>query len=201
MVFPVLFIIIFTWIRSLYGETEESRLYTYEYQPEDFRSCVPFEAPLSKIVYSPQSSWIEIFLQTVLNEDETLEFEAFADANAMDVALNSYQSRKLIGIEFEDSLNETVDRPNILRYKLRYPGMYSDNSLSYCFQPLQNLLEKGFINTFDGAIIPDIFLKQFRYSRSFQDDFTSVLKFLLPVVLIFSTYYTVTKIIKVKTLR
>lgn len=91
----------------------------------------------------------------------------------------------------------STSRPNILRYDLRYPDFFFDGILPRCFTFVQNQLEKAFISIFHETNISDINLTSFGYSRSTKDDFIILMKTLLPIVLIFSTFYTATQIIKV----
>lgn len=60
-----------------------------------------------------------------------------------------------------------------------------------------NDLETSFIDTFGPQTLPKVSLKSFSYRESVEDSLTIALKILLPVFLIFSTFYTANNIIKV----
>lgn len=112
VIFPVLFVIVFTWIRSTFRD-DASTLSTYNYPLEPFTSCYAYDRPLTKIAYSPKSVWVEEFLTTSLTENsiDVLEFESFDSAQTLDHYLVSQQPRNVLGIEFDDSL--TVNATNI----------------------------------------------------------------------------------------
>lgn len=60
-----------------------------------------------------------------------------------------------------------------------------------------NDLENSFIDTFAPENKPDVTLKSFHYVESVEDSLTIAFKILLPVFIIFSTFYTANNIIKV----
>lgn len=90
------------------------------------------------------------------------------------------------------------DRPVVLKYTLRMNAAFYD-SLDFCFNPIQNQLERSFIQTFSPDSIPEITLGTFNYFRTLEDAMNDILKFLLPLVLIITTFYTANNIIKVST--
>lgn len=63
---------------------------------------------------------------------------------------------------------------------------------------MQNQLDKSFINIIvNETSVPEFNLTSFRYYKSTSEEFTYWLKILLPLVLVFATFYTATKIVKV----
>lgn len=62
---------------------------------------------------------------------------------------------------------------------------------------MQNHLDKSFIGIFNETNVPEFNLRSFGYYRSATDEFVYWLKIFLPLVLVFATFYTATKIIKV----
>lgn len=66
-----------------------------------------------------------------------------------------------------------------------------------CFQSVQNQLDRTFIGMFNETEIPEIHLRTFGYRRSYTDEFIDYLKILLPLLLVFSNFFAVTKIVKV----
>lgn len=105
LIFPVLLVILFTWIKKEFTQGyEASKIDTYESSVFRSRSCV------TKIGYSPASPWIDSFLKSIyIGEDVYVELESFANAAELDRFLNPergpWTSRdRVMGIEFDDSL-------------------------------------------------------------------------------------------------
>lgn len=65
-----------------------------------------------------------------------------------------------------------------------------------CFSQFQYDIDKSFIELFSSNY-PEVRSASFSYWPSIHDQFTAILKFVLPLVLIFSTFYAVNNIIKV----
>lgn len=106
VILPVFFVIVFTCIRSTFRQ-DASSVYGYDAQLNDYWRCYLFDDPLSKIVYSPKSAWVEEYLNIAFNDflmELELEFESFDSAQTLDNYLNSVQPRNVLGIEFDDSL-------------------------------------------------------------------------------------------------
>jgi hypothetical protein len=59
-----------------------------------------------KIVYSPESLWLDEFLQSVFENDENIEIEAYESSKVLDEFFAEPRSsfEFLVGIEFDDSL-------------------------------------------------------------------------------------------------
>lgn len=107
LIFPVLLVILFTWVKKqyTYGSNDLSSISAYEESPVPTNSCRIFNIHPTKIVVSPTSPWIEQFVQSVLNGEERLEFVAYENAEALDFFLvNKLPEEIVYGIEFEDSL-------------------------------------------------------------------------------------------------
>ena len=105
IIFPTLLIILFTFVKKLYGQSEESYLEVLEENPESATSCINRSFGSPKIAFSPSSPWIEGILQTVFNGSETIELQGFTNSEALDSYLRgSTQENFVLGIEFEDLL-------------------------------------------------------------------------------------------------
>lgn len=102
VILPAIFVIIFTWARSLYNQ-DESSIYSSNFELAPVSSCYTFDQPLGKIAYSPNSAWIDEFLKIAFAE-ASLEFESFDSARSLDDYLQIQQPRNVVGIEFDDSL-------------------------------------------------------------------------------------------------
>lgn len=98
-------------LRWQYGRDEEpSRLAVYESPVGLFNICVIDDAATTKIVFSPASPWLEKFVQSVFNEDDALEIEAFANADDLGGFLDHLPQRSIFGIEFDDLLSVEYQR-------------------------------------------------------------------------------------------
>lgn len=76
------------------------------------------------------------------------------------------------------------------------PEWSENRYLHFCFDQFQAALEKQFLNFFN-PVYPEIMGAGFYYRASIHDQFTEILKSILPIVLIFATFYAVNNIIKV----
>ena len=76
---------------------------------------------------------------------------------------------------------------------------YIINRLDFCFAAIQSDLNQAFIKSFVPENLPNLdVVNFFDYSESAVDSFTSVLKGILPFIIIFSAFFSANKIIKVK---
>lgn len=107
LVFPVAFVIFFTWNKSQFGKDEASSVTHYEYEYQDWRNCLISSGSIATVYYSPQSPWIDGFLGTLFNSRGDIEIHGFDNADALDRMLANSgltNEEEYIGIEFEDSL-------------------------------------------------------------------------------------------------
>lgn len=110
LIFPVLLVILFTWVKKqyTYGSSDLSYISAYEQPLQPTNSCRIMNSYPTKIVMSPASPWLEQFVQSVLNGEERekrLEFVAYDNAEALDFFLvNKLPEESVYGIGFEDSL-------------------------------------------------------------------------------------------------
>lgn len=106
LVFPVAFVIFFTWNKSLLGRDESSSVNHYESEYQDWRYCSIDRGSITAVYYSPQSPWIEGFLGSVFNSRGDIEIRGFDNADALDRMLGDpgLANEEYIGIEFDDSL-------------------------------------------------------------------------------------------------
>lgn len=108
VILPVLFVIVFTWIRSTFRQ-DASSIYGYDVELNNYWRCYLFDEQLSKIAYSPKSAWVEEYMNIAFNDsllesELELEFESFDSAQTLDDYLKSVQPRNVLGIQFDDSL-------------------------------------------------------------------------------------------------
>lgn len=89
--------------------------------------------------------------------------------------------------------------PKVLSYSLRFTNLSYD-LLHFCYNSVQNQLERGFIDSLVTTDLPTIWLGGFYYVQSIEDVLPAVLKSLLPLVLVLTTFYTANNIIKVSQL-
>jgi ATP-binding cassette, subfamily A (ABC1), member 3 len=107
IVFPVLLVILFTWIKSEYTKNyQESKIDSSSTILHPSSDC---NSDTTEIVFSPASPWVEQFLGSVYKESaQTIQLKKFENSAEMDKYLNSedvLNSRKsLFGIEFDDLL-------------------------------------------------------------------------------------------------
>lgn len=105
--FPVIVIILFTWLRIEYMRDEQTSEAKFdENNPNLYKNCMDtWTGDVFSISYSPSSPWVDSFIQTVMNAEGLYKVEKFANAQALDLRLySSESSESIIGIEFEDSL-------------------------------------------------------------------------------------------------
>lgn len=110
LVFPVLLVILFTWIKKEYAKDyQESDLLSSTVQVNTSEGCLINGRAFGKIVFSPASPWVEEFMDSVYGERENLELEVFENSAALDRFLKTVnegtQSKSLFGIEFDDSMS------------------------------------------------------------------------------------------------
>lgn len=115
LIFPVLLIIVFTWVKKQYTagtDDEPSRVASYEDPIVPSNSCIIFNSNAVKIAMSPVSPWLEEFVQSVFSGVEgeaESEVVSFINSKALDDFLvSNLQKEPVYGIEFEDSLSVTV---------------------------------------------------------------------------------------------
>lgn len=105
VIIPVIFVLLFTWLRSNF-RYEDEQLYisnnTFGPAPTT-EYCYSYDEYITKVAYSPTSAWTEQLLTTIFNVSNT-EFESFDNALALDDYLVAVQPRNVLGIEFDDSL-------------------------------------------------------------------------------------------------
>lgn len=105
IIFPTLLIILFTWVKILYGRDDESYLQVFQGNIESPNSCLNRTFGSPKIAFSPSSPWIEDILIKVFDGSEILEVEGFENSNALDIFLRESATENfVVGIEFEDLL-------------------------------------------------------------------------------------------------
>lgn len=105
VIFPVIFVIFFTWNKSQIGRDEASSVQYFESQIEDRVYCSSREL-VSNIHYSPRSPWIANFLRSALDMTENAMIFDYENAQLLDRFLMnaSSQNETSFGFEFDDSL-------------------------------------------------------------------------------------------------
>jgi ATP-binding cassette, subfamily A (ABC1), member 3 len=108
LIFPILLVILFTWIKSEYTKDyDESTIASDSMPMIPSSACYVNGKNITKIVFSPTSPWVEEFIDSAYSEQE-IELEKFDNSAEMDKYLNSEDVRNkevsLFGIEFDDSL-------------------------------------------------------------------------------------------------
>ncbi|CRK94501.1 CLUMA_CG008006, isoform A [Clunio marinus] len=184
ILFPVLLIILFTWVKYDFTKNSyynESSVRISESSYNDLNRCMygSFEYAFA---YSPKSPWIEDFFQKTFNDsikyDRLGSITAFENAEALNEFLINSENEELVGIEFEDSLKDSVDKPKVFKFALRF---YDYNSYyyypHYCMQSLFYELEASFIDTFDHPELPQLYSdSSIYYIISNEEDFFGILK-------------------------
>lgn len=107
LIFPVLLVIVFTWIKKENTKDyEESSIQTYSEQLTLSTGCSSRNRPFDKIVFSPKSPWVEEFMESIYGARDNLTLENFENAAALGKFLTVEEGRNrsesLFGIEFDD---------------------------------------------------------------------------------------------------
>lgn len=111
MIFPVLLIVLFTWVRYESIKDEINKRSYIGSNEQDFTgSCGSmYGENVTNIYFSPNSEWLESFVQNTLNIDSNIEINSFASSEELDEFLNRNRTNRysLFGLEFDDSLRVT----------------------------------------------------------------------------------------------
>lgn len=107
VIFPVLLIVLFTWVRheSIKFETDnKSTVVSSDYDLS--YPCMINGRNATNIYYSPTSEWLDLFVQRTFNIDGRIEIESFATSQELDEYLNQNRTTEdlMFGLEFQDSL-------------------------------------------------------------------------------------------------
>lgn len=100
VIFPVIFVIFFTWNKSQYGKDEISSVEYDESLLSDRMYCSSRDL-INNIHYSPRSPWIDNFLRSAFDVDENITIFDYENAQLLDTFL---ADENYFGFEFEDSL-------------------------------------------------------------------------------------------------
>lgn len=106
--FPVIVVVLFTWVRVefLRDETVSEARYS-ENLPPSYGSCLTANSDDFKLLYSPRSPWVDSFIDNVMNPYGNYTVEGFENADVLDqqLTMQSQQVDSIYGIEFEDNLS------------------------------------------------------------------------------------------------
>ena len=109
LIFPVLLVILFTWIKREYTKDfRENKLDFYPKQVGNISDCYINGRKVTKIAFSPGSPWVYELIKSAFGGNGDIQFEGFASAADLDHFLTPESGRttdeSLLGIEFDDSL-------------------------------------------------------------------------------------------------
>lgn len=109
LIFPVLLVIVFTWIKKEYTKDfDESSIETSPQQLLPSTGCELHIRAFDKIVFSPKGPWVEAFMESIYGGREKLELESFENSAELGSFLTPEAGRNrqesLFGIEFDDSM-------------------------------------------------------------------------------------------------
>ena len=109
LIFPVLLVILFTWIKKEYTKDfQETVLDFYPKKVEDASDCFINGRTVNKIAFSPASIWVNELVSSAFGGNVGIQLEAFESSAALNKFLTPESGRttneSLFGIEFDDSL-------------------------------------------------------------------------------------------------
>lgn len=112
VLFPVLLVIVFTWLFKEYARENEdikSEIRGYYDDPQNYSRCyVRNSQPPMKVVFSPTSPWLESFIFESLDksvpENHIWELVGVNNSELLDQYLVTASDASILGIEFKDSL-------------------------------------------------------------------------------------------------
>lgn len=109
VIFPVLLIVLFTWVRHEAikdDSTTESTVVSFDQTDYELSLCTLSGQNITNIYYSPTSEWLEFLVRKTFSSDDIIKIESFPNSRELDQFLdkNRTTNEPIFGIEFEDAL-------------------------------------------------------------------------------------------------